>query len=100
MRLEPVSGTVVMRGEAHWGRCAFDRAALIEGVVTLAPIAAQAADDTTPCNVAFAGLAVDRNCRIFHPRAADGGIEYLLWGRQSALHVVADEPQPYEMHGM
>lgn len=101
MRIEEPRGEVEMRGEAHWLRCAFEDTALVaDAVVTLAkedePAAGLPAVNAAP----FAGLAVDRHCRIFHPLRELGAVEYLLWGRQTALRVVPDVPERFEIDGL
>ena len=101
MRTEEPRGEVEMRGEKHWLRCAFEDSALVgDAVVTLAT--EDAPDIGLPPATAqpFAGLAVDSHCRIFHPLREQGAVEYLLWGRQTTLHVVPDDPAPFEIDGL
>lgn len=98
MRLPSDSGSVIMRDRIQWTRCGFEHAALADAVVTLAPLARQDHDraDDTPFAGGFAGLAFDRHCRVFHPGAGAGAIEYELWGRQDALGVHVDAARPFE----
>jgi phage tail-like protein len=105
MRLLPESGTLVMQGARHWARCSFEHTTLLKDVVTLAPI------DPTPIDPgplaprpgvdieAFAGLAFDRHCRLFHSIPEEGRVEYLLWGRQTELKVHDDPPRRFEISG-
>lgn len=102
MRLSPTSGTVIMRNRIQWTRCSFDKTALIDDVVTLAPLDLEdhsLDDDATPFTGGFAGLAFDRHCRVFHPHADGKSIEYVLWGKQNALRIQQDSAHPFELSG-
>ena len=104
MRLPNTAPELALRGRPHWLRCSFAppgetvaRAALSGEVVTLEPLPppVPAGLGDAPFTGGFAGLAFDRHCRVFHPRPEDGGIDYLVWGSQTALSVVKDKPQDF-----
>lgn len=102
MRLVPDSGTVLMRGQPHWLRCAFRQAALVDDVVTLAPLEEGTEGEGgglggDPYTGGYAGMAFDRHCRLFHPVPEQGRIEYVLWGRASPLAVRDSEPHPFAL---
>ncbi|APV49326.1 hypothetical protein BWI17_06305 [Betaproteobacteria bacterium GR16-43] len=99
MRNVPDSGTLLIRGAEPWLRAGFVDATLDRGLVTLAPreLAAPVAGDMTPFAGGFAGLAVDRHCRVFHPDPDAGSIEYVLWGKQTVLNVQADTPHAFQV---
>ncbi len=107
MRLAAAATELAIRGRAQWERCGFAlpgqtaRAALQGEIVTLAPIPPPVPPElgNAPFAGAFAGLAFDCNGRLFHPLPESGGIEYLIWGKQSALSVVADAPHPFDITG-
>lgn len=101
MRLMPARGKVLMRGRAHWLRCAFDACALIDDVVQLAPKAGgiTSLDDDTPFTGGFAGLAFDQACRLFHALPDAGRIEFLLWGQYTQPRLVADTTWNFELSG-
>ena len=96
MRIIPDSGTRLLRGQPHWLRCAFEQTALVDDIVTLAPLPAAEAvsGETEPFAGGFAGLAFDPHCRLFHPLPGSGELEYVLWGQQNALAVHEARPQP------
>lgn len=104
MRLVPDSGTVLMRGRPHWLRCAFRQAALVDDIVTLAPLDAGeggegggGAPQGLPYTGGYAGMAYDSHCRLFHPVPEEGRIEYVLWGKASTLAVRDSAPHPFEL---
>jgi phage tail-like protein len=104
MRLVPDSGTVLMRGQPHWLRCAFRQAALVDDIVTLAPLDGADADDGQggepggePYTGGYAGMAFDQHCRLFHPVPEEARIEYVMWGKTSVLAVRDSAPHPFEL---
>lgn len=107
MRLAPHATELAIRGRPQWLRCGFAppgegvRAALQGDVVTLPPLPPPTASGSgeTPFAGGHAGLAFDCHGRLFHPRPEEGRIEYLLWGRQTALSVVADAPHVFAITG-
>ncbi|SFV16947.1 phage tail protein I [Pseudoduganella namucuonensis] len=100
MRLIPDNGTVLMRGQPHWLRCAFQQTALVDDIVTLAPAGAEGGEEPggeEPFTGGFAGMAFDSHCRLFHPVPGEGRVEYVLWGRESRLAVHDTQPRPFEL---
>lgn len=99
MRLLPSSGEALLRGRTQWLRSRFEHCALLDDVVTLAPLALDPAslDDETPFTGGFAGLAFDRHCRLFHPAASAGTLEYVIWGQQNSLRIQTDQPSPFAL---
>ena len=99
MRLSPDSGSVLTRGRIQWLRCGFDHSALVDDIVTLAPLAAGAgsSSNTTAFTGGFAGLCFDRRCRLFHAQPEQEEVEFLLWGEESTLKVHKDVAQPYDI---
>ncbi len=96
MRLIPDSGTRLLRGRAHWDRCALRDTVAIDDLVQLAPAAkAEAESPAVAFSGGYAGMAFDRHCRLFHPLPESGGVEFVLWGKTSALGVHETAPQPY-----
>lgn len=98
MQFTPEAGTLVLRGRAHWATCALQDLVVAGDVLQLralppdAPAALGAAPDAV---MAFAGLAFDRLCRLFHARPAAGQIEQVLWGTTTATGVRGDTPAPW-----
>lgn len=90
----------VIRGRALWNRCGFSHTALLDDTVALAPLAPSALSlaDTTAFNGGFAGLSVDRHCRVFHP-AGGAALEYSLWGTHSSLRLHQDAAKPFRISG-
>lgn len=97
MRLIPDSGSLVLRGSAHWRACALHDTALIDDVVALQsqPAPSPAPDASGNFAGGFAGLAFDARCRLFHPRPEAGLIDYVPWGETSTLGVHASSPSPF-----
>jgi phage tail-like protein len=87
MRIIPPSGTVMMRGRAQWLRCAFDGTTLLDDVVTLAAAKPPASALPAVAPAAWAGLAFDTHCRLFHALPDAAALEYVLWGATSQLGV-------------
>ena len=108
MRLAPYTGSVGIRGRPQWERCGFAppvvgaaQAALLGDIVTLAPLPPPTPPSLgdAPFTGGFAGLAFDQHCRLFHPRPDDGGIDYVIWGVQTALSVVKDTTHDFAFTG-
>lgn len=99
MRLIPDSGTLVMRGNAQWKGCAFADTVLVDAVVMLKSIPPAAGDLDASGNFGggFAGMAFDAHCRLFHPLPETGKLEYVLWGKTSALGVHAATANPFDI---
>lgn len=99
MRLIPDSGTLVLRGNAQWKGCAFADTALVDDVVMLQRIAPAAGELDASGNFTggFAGMAFDAHCRLFHPLPESGKLEYVLWGKTSALGVHATTANPFDI---
>lgn len=102
--VHPISnaGLRVLRGAAHWQRCALVKTALVGDIVALArePDHAPQSDATMPDALGnfaggYAGLAFDRRCRLFHASPETGSIEHVLWGETTALGVHARAPHPF-----
>ncbi|MGG5820904.1 phage tail protein [Falsiroseomonas sp. HW251] len=106
MRL-PGGPELAILGRPMWERCSFamsgdQPAAALQGdVVTLAPLdpPTPPALGDTPFTGGFAGPAFDCHGRFFHPRPEDGALDYVVWGKQTALNVVADPPHPFDITG-
>lgn len=101
MRLVPDQGSVLLRGLPHWLRCAFRQAALADDIVTLAPLVPGGGGEGgepqgDPYAGGYAGMAFDSHCRLFHPVPEQGRIDYVLWGKSSALAVRDSAPHPFE----
>jgi phage tail-like protein len=107
MRIASYTTHLAIRGRQQWERCGFAvpgnvaRVALIDDLVMLAPLPPPAPPDLGdgPFIGGFAGPIFDRHCRFFHPRPDDGGIDYLVWGKQTGLSVVKDTTHDYEFNG-
>jgi phage tail-like protein len=107
MRLAAAATELAIRGRPQWERCGFAlpgdaaRTALQGDIVTLAPLAPPVPPELGDATFAggFAGLAFDCNGRLFHPLPESGAVEYLIWGKQNALNVVADMPHPFDITG-
>lgn len=96
MRLIPDSGILQLRGRTQWLRCAFRDSALVDDVVSLAPLRpaeeSSAHADAAP---GFAGMAFDRHCRLFHPQPEAARLEFVVWGKTSQLGVHEDIAHPF-----
>lgn len=104
MRLNPDSGTLLMRGLPHWRRCAFQDTALLGDEVTLAAHGTALAPAWPAGDqVAWGGLAFDARCRLFHAvvkaEAGQGRLEYVVWGDADALGVADGRVHPFEVTG-
>ncbi|HIV69420.1 MAG TPA: hypothetical protein H9903_00670 [Candidatus Aquabacterium excrementipullorum] len=99
MRLTPDTGTLLMRGRAHWLRGAFMDTTLADDIVTLAPAAPPVSNAPAQAPAPWAGLAFDANCRLFHALPTQGAIEYVLWGATTQLGVHDVAPHPFIVTG-
>lgn len=99
MRLIPDTGSVLMRGRAHWLRCAFDRSTLVDDVVTLAAAPPSEPPATAPVQAPWGGLAFDARCRLFHALPDQAALEYVLWGNAGQLGVHDTAPHPMVVTG-
>jgi len=99
MRLPPESGTLQIRGRAAWLRCAFDDATLVDDVVTLAPDPQSLLTALTRPDAAWAGLAFDSHCRLFHARPEAAALDVVLWGQTTQLGVHDDTARPFVVTG-
>ena len=97
MRLIPDSGTRALQGGAQWRRCALVDTAVVDDAVRLAtqdPIVPPP-DASGDFSGGFAGLAFDHHCRLFHAQPEQGGVEYVLWGKTTAMGVHDARPHPF-----
>lgn len=99
MRLPPESGILQIRGRAPWLRCAFDDATLVDDIVTLAPDALPLPSGPVSPEAAWAGLAFDSHCRLFHARPEAAALDSVLWGQTTALGVHDDTVHPFVVTG-
>ncbi len=77
----------IITGARQWQRCAFEQAALVDDCVQLNWEIPQIDKGTgiVP-DMAGAGLAFDRFCRLYHSQPSLHKIERLLWGNFDPLH--------------
>lgn len=94
----------LLRTGDQWLRCSFDRTYLDPeaGVVELAWKSATAeSDQAAPAT--GAGLAFDRECRLYHSVVSDDGasdrVERILWKATDPLGPVADQPPALNLFG-
>ena len=99
MRLNTPSGSVLVRGRAHWQRCGFENAALFDDVIVIAPadLVEQTLEDATPFSASPAGLAFDRRCRLFHNVPDTALLEVVLWERASSLLGAIEPASPFTL---
>jgi len=99
MRLIPDSGTRVIQGSAQWRRCTLRDTAPVGDVVALATDEPPAPppDASADFTGGYAGLAFDRRCRLFHAKPEEHSVEYVLWGRTTAVGVHDDTPHPLDI---
>jgi phage tail-like protein len=99
MRLIPDSGTRAMQGGAQWRRCTLRDSASVGEVVALATEEQPAPlpDASGNFTGGYSGLAFDRRCRLFHAKPEERAVEYVLWGRTTAVGVHDDTPHPFDI---
>ncbi|UXY14680.1 phage tail protein [Chitiniphilus purpureus] len=104
MMPEPQARFAIVTGTPAWLRCAFEHAALVDGVVQLAWQGDDTVGEPGPIvDPAGAGLAFGPGCRLYRSVPREGRIERLLWGDYDPLHpqrpvpvadVIAATPAP------
>lgn len=99
MRIVTESGTVLMRGRAHWLRAAFEQAALRDDGVVLAPAPDDDDDAAVGAVGEFAGLAFDAHCRLFHARPQQGALEQVMWRDTTGLGAGGSDARPFPVTG-
>ena len=88
----------LVRTGDQWIRCAFDRTFLDvdAGVVELARTTAtiESRDDAPPV---AAGLAFDRECRLYHSVPPGNRVDRILWRATDPLGPAGDQPAPLDL---
>ena len=88
----------LLRTGDQWVRCSFDRTYLDldAGVVELA-WTTTTVDSTAAAPALGAGLAFDKECRLYHCVLAEGRVERLLWKATDPLGPIDAQPPPLNL---
>jgi phage tail-like protein len=93
--MRPPRPFVWVGSEDAWLRCAHSATALVDGVLQLAWTDPQPSGGVSDPGVA-AGLAFDRECRLYHSLPQAGQVERILWAASDAAEPLElfETPQP------
>jgi phage tail-like protein len=83
--------------EDQWRRVSHDNTALVGGAVQLFWTVDPLASPAGPVAAEGAGLAFDRNCRLYHSVPAEGRVERLLWAATDSLRPASEQPGPIDL---
>ena len=88
----------LLRTGDQWVRCSFDRTYLDldAGVLELA-WTTTTLDSAAAAPALGAGLAFDRECRLYHCVLAEGRVERLLWKASDPLGQIDAQPPPLNL---